>query len=239
MRLSKRLTMISNICQPATVLADVGCDHAYLSIHMIETEKVKTAIAMDLREGPLAKAQENVSMYGFEEKIQLRLSDGLKKLEKNEADLVLISGMGGILICDILKNGWEKLGNNVQLVLQPQSDMSLLRHFLHDRGMVIKEEKMCIDDGKYYTCMRAVFGDVVPYENSYEYEFGKLLIDNKDEVLKQYLESKLSKTKMILKTMKAGGRGEDDEALQNMLKEYKEISIVYSVFGGNNGENNN
>lgn len=232
MHLSKRLNTIASICQPATVLADVGCDHAYLSIHLVTAGIVDDAIAMDLREGPLKKAAENVKAYGLENRIQLRLGNGLENLEKNEADLVLISGMGGILICDILMRGWNKICKKGQLVLQPQSDLSLVRHFLHDRGMVINKEKMCIDDGKYYTCIHASFGDVEKYENEYEYEYGKLLIDNKDKILAEYISERLKKNKAIISSMEAGGRTEDDETLKSFLQDYAVMSEIYAYVSG-------
>lgn len=215
--------MIASLCQPATVLADVGCDHAYLSVYMVLTGKAERSIAMDLRQGPLKKAAENIRLYRVADKVEIRLGDGLEPLAGNEADAVLISGMGGILICDILERGAEKLGNAGQLILQPQSDLALVRHFLHRNGWVIDAEKMCIDEGKFYTCIHVVRGDVIQYENEYEYEYGRLLIDNRDKILLSYLNLRLEKTGKILSCIETAGSEKSEEGRKRALAERENL----------------
>ncbi len=217
--LSKRLEMIASICQPVTVLADVGCDHAYLSIALVQRGIAKQSIAMDLRKGPLAKAEENVNKYGLGKSIELRLGDGLEKLNSFEADEILISGMGGILTCNILEAGFNKLKPETVLVLQPQSDLSLVRHFLHDKGMKIVNELTCFEDGKFYNCMLAVFGKE-SYDNEYEYELGKVLIDRGDKVLKEFILHRIHKTGLVIEGVKANGGNNKDEVLSRFLNEY-------------------
>lgn len=227
--LSKRLEMIASICQPATVLADVGCDHAYLSIYMVLNGKAEKSIAMDLRQGPLNKAAENIIQYKAAEKVELRLSDGLEQLGKNEADAVLISGMGGILICDILGRGLDKIGNVKQLILQPQSDFALVRHFLHNNGWVIDAEKMCIDDGKFYTCIHVIRGEVIQYENEYEYEYGRLLLENKDETLASYLNMRLEKVREIISFIEAAGSEKSEDGMKRALAEQENLIQALKV----------
>lgn len=223
-KLSKRLETIASVCQPSKVLADVGCDHAYLSLYLVKSGIVEKSIAMDLREGPLSKARENIKSYGLEERIQTRLSDGLEKLEKDEADMVLISGMGGILICDILSRGKDKISRVNQLILQPQSDQTLVRKYLHDNGFVIDDEKMCIDDGKYYTCIHAVKGESQTYKHDFEYEYGKILIDRKDKYLTDFLEIRIKKNEEILVRLYQAGHVDDEvvSRIRNELYNAKE-----------------
>jgi tRNA (adenine22-N1)-methyltransferase len=206
-----------SIAKPCNVLADVGCDHAYISIFAIENEIAKNAIAMDLRKGPLSKAKANIEGHGLQSRIDTRLGNGLEALKPDEADTVLISGMGGITISQILDEGLNKLGSVKQLILQPQSDLDLVRRKIEELGMHIECEKMCIEDGKYYTCMKAVPGRVSSYNNEADYTFGRLLIEEKNEVLHQFLLKRNEKIIQIKKQINESGM--DAVIPQNILDE--------------------
>ena len=138
----------------ATVPADVGTDHAYIPIALVEEGKIPRALAMDINQGPLTRAEENIKAHGLEEKIETRLSDGLEKMKKGEADTVLIAGMGGLLTVRILSSKREVLGG-ATLVLQPQSDLPSVRGWLTEEGYAITAEDLVLEDGKYYQMMRA------------------------------------------------------------------------------------
>jgi tRNA (adenine22-N1)-methyltransferase len=221
MQLTGRLFMNISIAEPCNVLADVGCDHAYISIFAIENEIAKKAIAMDLRKGPLSKAKANIEERGLQSKIDTRLGNGLEALKPDEADAILISGMGGITICQILDEGLDKLGSVKQLILQPQSDLELVRRKIEELGMHIESEKMCIEDGKFYTCMKAVPERASSYNNESDYTFGRLLIEEKNEVLRQFLIKRNEKIMQIKKQIKESGT--DASLPQNILDE--EIKI--------------
>ncbi|MBR5178574.1 MAG: SAM-dependent methyltransferase [Lachnospiraceae bacterium] len=137
-------------------VADVGCDHAHTGIWLIKNDIASKVIAMDVRKGPLEKARENIKLYGLDGIIETRLSDGLEKLSVGEADSIVIAGMGGTLTVEILKNGIDKAAAARELILQPQSDIGMVRRFLGENGFVITQEKMCKEDGKFYNSMRAV-----------------------------------------------------------------------------------
>ncbi len=157
------------------VVADVGCDHAHTSIWLVEKGIAPKCIAMDLRKGPLSAADENIKNCHCEALIETRLSDGLEKLEPGEADCILISGMGGSLICRILEGKKACLEEAAELVLQPQSEYDLVRHFLHENGFYIAKESCCEDYGKFYVSIHAVKGEESePYTKS-EYEYGRSL----------------------------------------------------------------
>ena len=228
LHLSKRLEMIASICQPAKVLADVGCDHAYLSIALVQRNITQKSIAMDLRKGPLAKAEENIKKYRLENLIELRLGDGLEKLEAFEADEILISGMGGILTCNILEEGFDKLKPETILVLQPQSDLALVRNFLHNKGMKILNELTCLEEGKFYNCMLVTFGDEC-YEYEYEYELGKVLIDRGDEILKDFIIHRINKVSLVIEGVRENGGNNKEEVLSRFLNEYDMLNEALSV----------
>lgn len=204
-RLSLRMRALAELVGPCDVLADVGCDHGFLAIYFVLSEKAKRAIAMDVQPGPLERAREHVRLYGCEDRIALRLADGLGALEPGEADAILIAGMGGGTILHILEEGWEKAKAAKELILQPQSEISRVRKFLLERGYCIEAEDMVEEDGKFYPMMRAVPADCGKNQNRgklpnrgenrgreeewsrEELRFGKRLIRERHPVLERYL----------------------------------------------------
>ena len=154
MDLGKRLTKVASLILPAETLADVGCDHGYLSIYLVEKKRCNRVIAMDVNKGPLQKAQENISKYGYGDYIETRLSDGLNQLQKNEAQGYVCAGMGGPLALQILWNDRDKISDMQQIILQPQSELWLVRRTLKQWGFDIEKEEIEYEDGKYYFMMR-------------------------------------------------------------------------------------
>ena len=155
-KLSERLMNSCEMVTPGLRIADIGCDHAHTSIWLIKNGVASSALAMDVRTGPLEKARENIRMYGLEDRIELRLSNGLQELHENEAESIIIAGMGGMLTVQILTEGLSKAVAAKELILQPQSDIGLVRSFLRKNGFCIVREKMCREYGKFYNSMKAV-----------------------------------------------------------------------------------
>src|SRR5699024_6415223 len=108
-------------------VADIGCDHAYISIYLIKKKIATKVIAMDVNLGPLNIAKKNIAESGYGHKIEVRQSDGLKSLVKKEVETIVIAGMGGALICRILKEGIEQVMAAKELILQAQSDLPMVR----------------------------------------------------------------------------------------------------------------
>lgn len=158
MQLSLRLSAIADLVTEGNRLVDVGCDHGYLPVYLIQQKKIPSAIAMDVRKGPLSRAQEHIRQYGLEEYIQTRLSDGLEGLKAGEGDTLVIAGMGGPLMERILTDGRSVRNSFSELILQPQSDIPHFRRFIQSEGWEITEEKMVEEDGKFYPMMRVVPG---------------------------------------------------------------------------------
>lgn len=156
MELSKRLQGVADLVSAGTIVCDVGCDHGYIPIWLVQNQICPKVIAMDRGAGPLGRARENVRAFCLEEYITLRLSDGVGSLEKGEADCLILAGMGGRLIIKILSEGMEKIRAMKEMVLQPQSEIAAVRRFLRESGFFIAEENMVYEDGKYYPMMRAV-----------------------------------------------------------------------------------
>lgn len=188
-RISDRLRTVAHMCDKGAVVADIGTDHGYLPIYLVQEGIAPSAIAMDLRKGPLEKAKKHICDNCLEDRIQTRLSDGLEKLSKNEADIITICGMGGRLIADIVTKGKDVITQNTILVVSPQSEVGEFRHFLVSHGFEIEDEQMLKEDGKYYFIIkcRKSEGSVGSEFSETQYQYGWKLLDSKDKTLYEYL----------------------------------------------------
>lgn len=153
-RLSNRLLHIAAQVQSADTLADIGCDHGYLPIYLIKSGCIRHAIAMDIGEGPLLRAKEHIAEEQLDNYIQTRLSNGLERLQPGEADAVVIAGMGGNLIMDILTRGKAAVDLLEQLVIEPQSELAGVRRFLRKQNYFVEQEDYVLEDGKFYPILR-------------------------------------------------------------------------------------
>ena len=122
-KISNRLMTAAALVTQGYTLADVGTDHGYIPIYLLQQKKIPSAIAMDINEGPLERAKEHIALYGLQAYIQTRLSDGVAALKPGEVEAVLIAGMGGGLVMHILKNGEKVCQSAKELILQPQSEI--------------------------------------------------------------------------------------------------------------------
>lgn len=216
-QLSKRLRMNASLVTAGHRLADVGTDHGYIPIVLVQEGKIPSALAMDVNQGPLKRAEEHIKEYQLNSYIHIRLSDGVQNLQPQEADSVLIAGMGGALVIKILQEGKEVLQTVKELILQPQSEIEKVRHYLEDAGYCIVEEDMVLEDGKYYPVMKAKLGNM-HYDREIEYLYGKILLDKKHPVLKDFLERKMDNSSKIMQKLKQDGKQEE-----RMLKRMQEL----------------
>ena len=154
--LSERLRAVASMVTPGSRVCDVGCDHGFVSIWLVEQNVSPRVLAMDVRVGPLGAAGRHVAQRGLESLIETRLSDGLHNYEIGEADSLICAGMGGRLMMRILGEEKAKTDSFTELILQPQSEIMQFRTWLREQGLRITDEKMVEEDGKFYPMMRAV-----------------------------------------------------------------------------------
>lgn len=149
-KLSKRLQAAADFVSEGNRTADIGTDHGFLPIYLIQSGKCPQAIAMDIRKGPLERAREHIAAAGLGGLIQTRLSDGMQALERGEADSAVITGMGGQTVIHILEEAREILPDLKELVLEPQSDTAKVRRYLREHKMEIDREALVQEAGKFY-----------------------------------------------------------------------------------------
>jgi tRNA (adenine22-N1)-methyltransferase len=189
MQLSRRLQAVADTVTKGNRVADVGCDHAYISIYLIRNDIAPKVIAMDVNKGPLKRATENIKTHGYAGDIDTRLSDGLRCLKPGEADTILIAGMGGALAIKILEEGFNAVETAKELILQPQSEINLVRKYLHQSNFSIVSEQMVKEDGKYYFIIKARPEEgIKAYGREVHYQYGKLLLEQKEPLLKEFLK---------------------------------------------------
>ena len=159
--ISKRLETVASFVPQGAVLLDVGSDHAYLPIELVEKGHIERAIAGEVVEGPYQSAVKNVESYGLTEKIQVRLANGLVAFEEaDQVSVITIAGMGGRLIATILEDGLDKLATVERLILQPNNREDELRSWLQDHDFQIIAESILEEAGKFYEIIVAEAGEM-------------------------------------------------------------------------------
>lgn len=207
-KLSERLSHLAALVSENVILADVGTDHGYIPIYLIQTGRISKAYAMDIGKGPLLRAKEHVQACGLGEYITLRLSDGVAALAPEEADSILIAGMGGGVTLHILTEGEAVVSAARELILQPQSEIARVREYLYQKGYIIDREDMVCEDGKYYPMMHVLPNEKADAQISRSkeeweviYRYGEWLLNNKNDVLHQYLLHSIEQYEMILSSL--------------------------------------
>jgi len=189
--ISARMRALTEMVTTGSAVCDIGCDHGFVSIYLVQKGIAEKVLAMDVRSGPLSHARTHIKECGLEKHIETRLSDGLNALKPGEADCMICAGMGGPLMRRILEEGRDKARAMKELILQPQSEIAMFRAFLRSDGYRIVKEDMVYEEGKYYPVIKAVpvYEEKVqstPEQDIYDL-FGPYLLEQKHPVLKQYL----------------------------------------------------
>ena len=230
MQLSKRLLMVTNFVRKGSVVADVGCDHAYISIYLVLNGIAKKTYALDINRGPLEKAKANIASHNLSSYIETRLSNGLQKLLPDTVDTIVIAGMGGPLAISILSDGEKSVDCATELVLQVQSELDKVRQYLHTINFIIVEEAMCKEDGKFYTAIHAVKGRQVKPYNSIELKYGRYLLETKNLTLKEFLEKEYKKALSIKEKLDIEESDNAKMRLESLKVELSELESALSYY---------
>ena len=228
MELSKRLKFIVDHIDKVISLSDVGTDHGYIPLYALRQELCEKAIASDINKDPLDKARLNALLEGMGDELEFRLGAGLEPLKDGEVQAVIIAGMGGNLIRDILENDIEKVDNLDYLILQPAQNPKILREYLYTNDYEIMTEDLCKDGGKYYELfkVRRKSGENTKLDDIY-YEVSPKLLMTKHPLMKEYLESKVDIYNKILADISADADSESANIKKVEIEE--KVSVISNM----------
>ncbi|MDD4495682.1 MAG: class I SAM-dependent methyltransferase [Eubacteriales bacterium] len=224
MKLNGRLKMIADYIPQCITLADVGTDHAYIPIYAAKNGLCEKALAADLRAGPLKIASNNIKKYGLTERIETRLGDGLKPILLDESDVIVIAGMGGSLIRDILATSIEKAKRASVLLLQPNKAAEALRMWLYENGFIIEQEHLTRDAGKLYVLIKAKWSSYPVIKDVFTYFIGEEIFEGNEDHLESYLKKKLRELEVIIE-----GRSRSDPSKDRSIEEESGMSTETCV----------
>lgn len=216
--ISPRLLACCEHIATGSRVADVGCDHGYLAIHLLQRGKARSVIASDIKEGPLRSAMVNAEKYGVREHIAFYLSDGVKSIPR-DFDTLVCAGMGGDTMISILEAApWLK-AEGYRLVLQCQSKTPMLRQYLSEQGWRIEKENVLRDGRFLYTVMTARYapGQALTAGQCY---IPPALLSQRDEALGEYY-------RWVLSGLELAGAHRSDPQLQAALQELRQLPKTY------------
>ncbi len=230
--LSNRMRSILAMLQQETLshgkipcVADIGCDHAFVSMACVRDGLTEHVIAMDVRKGPLSIAQTHIWEYGFEKSVETRLSNGFEAMKLGEATWAVLAGMGGELMKTILQKGKPHLDAGIGLILQPQSELQTVRAYLQDQKYIIIDEDFLQEDGKFYTIIKAIRNTdakMLPQMDDVELKYGPVLLRKENRVFQEYLIEEQHKMQELQKRLVM----QDTTSAKRRLEELEEELLL-------------
>lgn len=211
MKLTDRLLKIASLVTKGKKVADIGTDHGYIPVYLLNKGHIDFAILADVNKGPLENARSEVRHNNLDDKVDLRLGSGIEVLNENEVDEVIIAGMGGILISELLEAKKNVAHSLDKLILQPMQAQDELRKYLLNNGYEILDEVLVKEDFRIYEIIVAKYTEVnTVVEDDIYYEVGKKLIENKDLLVNELIDKKIFMYNSILKKLE-GKTGKEIE----------------------------
>lgn len=224
--LTDRLQKVADLVPASQCMADIGTDHGYLPMYLVEKGIVESAIACDIHKGPLERAQEHLLSFPAREKISLRLGGGLSPLHQGEVDGVTICGMGGLMIRQILKEEAEKAKALHWMVLQPQNHVAELKQFLSENHFLIEKEVLSLDGGQLYEILKVVPGEMKAL-SLLEAEIGTTEDYRNDPLFSMHIQKLIKKRNFLVQ-----GVAEDTTNERNRKKReqaVKELQVLEAL----------
>lgn len=227
MKLTDRLLKIASLVDEGKKIADIGTDHGYIPVYLLKNDKIDFAILADVNKGPLDNARKEVRHNKLEDKVDLRLGSGIEVLNENEVDQIIIAGMGGILISELLEAKTSVAQNAEKLILQPMQAQDELRKYLYKNGYEVINEVLVKEDFRIYEIIEAKYtGKKTEVSDEIYYEVSNKLIENKDQLLVEFINKKINAYENIIKKLE-GKSGESIEAKRNetikVIEKLKEL----------------
>ena len=224
--LSERLQAVADMVLAGEPVADIGSDHAYLPIFLVKNGSVPWAVAGELGDGPYERAQQAVSQCVLQESINVRQGDGLQVLEFAEVSTVILAGLGGESIVDILDHNWQKSNSFKRFVFQPMSRAGVLRKTLADRGWPILDEKLIMENEHYYLIIKSEPG-FQPYKlDELEAEIGPQILKANDSINRGYIASYVEKYGRVYRNLNCSPQPENRALAQEYLEWKQRLEVL-------------
>ena len=214
--LNPRLKKIAELVPPNVCTADIGTDHAYIPIVLVKSSIAERAIASDIKKGPLMRARDNICRYMLTDKIETRLGPGLETLSAGDAEVIIIAGMGGILISEILERSRKVTDSAELLILQPMTAVTELREYLTQNGYEISAEYLEAEDEKLYNIIAAKPLGNTSYSKK-ELYLGKGLEETSPHLFERYKNAVLTKLNKRIEGLKKAQSQESKEELKHLI----------------------
>ncbi len=219
MQLTKRLQAIADRVPKDTCVVDVGTDHGYIPIYLTRHGLCKKCIASDINQGPLDSAKKHSLKYQMND-LDLRKGSGLQTVSPKDAvEVIIIAGMGGTLVIDILKKDCEIVKGAKKLILQPQTNVMDVRKFLHEINFKISEETFLEEDGKYYTIISAEPGEE-SYPYVWQYVYGDYLLRHPNNTFSAWMTQKAQIFDKIKKQLESADENQRQVRVRQLDEEY-------------------
>ena len=230
MKISPRLKAVAGLVPKCRSVCDIGTDHAYLPIYLVEKGICERAVAADINPGPLKAAEKNIAICGKKGLIETKLSDGFENIEPDDADCAVIAGMGGELIAKILDG---RKDNMTRFVLQPQRSFEYLRKYLAYNGFEIKKEEIAEEKDKMYCAFYAEYTG-----EKYEMEDREALLGKRESIashplFEKYIKYRLNAVNAALSEIERGGGNKE------RTDYFENIRSIYLSLAGDQHESKN
>lgn len=228
MKLSNRLMAIASFIPKNSIVADIGTDHGYIPMHLIENQISKYVIATDVSKGSLNKTLTYINDLEFKGMIEARLGDGLEVIKPFEVDTVVIAGMGGLLIRDILNKDVSISNSITNYILQPMIAVKELREYLFNNNYIIVDEELVKEDNKFYEIVYAKKGKDFVDKDIY-FEISKKIIEKKHPLIEEFINYKIASASNILNNLedKTSDKSKDRyKELTEIIKKYEEVLLI-------------
>ena len=221
-RQTPRIKLICSLSKKYETVADVGCDHAYTAINLAQMGK--KVIASDISEGPLKKAEINIERFGLKDKIDLRLCSGLMGYKENEVDEIIIAGMGGNVISEIIDKSIKIAKSAEMLILQPMTSPEVLRRFLYENDFKIEKEHLVCEDRRIYTIMQVIPEKMQKF-SEIDCFLSRYIIENKNKkIYGDYIRCRKSEFEKIISGLrKTDKKKEKLKYYENLLADITKI----------------
>ena len=209
--MSPRMLMVADAVKPCKSVFDTGSDHAFVPIYLVGKGICKKAVASDVKEGPTRVSLRNIKRFGLEDEIRVEQGYGIENADGFEC--IIIAGMGGQLICDIIERNTAVAHRAKQLVLQPMNAPEKLRRYLWDNGYHISFENLCSEKHKVYNVICTEYSGLIEKYESWQLHTSKFLVENRHRLLPDYLKPKLKRLNDMIK-----GAGTNDDLAKLITK---------------------